>query len=136
MARASTGWIGIDIGTSTLKLAQMVNQQGRLLLAEASIIQRRPAWNGETLADASPLASSGEISAAITMGSRFRGRRAASTAPMSVCEVRGITTQETHPRKEPVVSELESLALPSTRGVVFEYWHPRWWVAGLRLPSR
>ncbi|MEX0818120.1 MAG: pilus assembly protein PilM [Pirellulaceae bacterium] len=102
------GWIGVDIGTHSVKLAQVERRGSRVQLVEALSIPRQQPWpeNDDAMAD---ISSSQEIQAAISLGTRFRGRAAAVTLPMAVCDVRtchvvGDTDSE---RRSAVSRELE-----------------------------
>jgi len=82
------GWIGIDLGTHAVKLAQVERRGGRLQLVDAIAIRRSEAWPA---GDEEPLSSSNEIRAALSLGGNFAGRDAAVTLPMAVCDVRACT---------------------------------------------
>jgi len=85
------GWIGVDIGTHTVKLAQVVRAGGNLRLRQAVVIQRPSPWPEEdSMAWAVPCASHDEIYAGRKYGT-FVGRNAASVLPMNVCELHGLT---------------------------------------------
>ena len=58
------GWIGIDIGTHSVKLAQAVREGGEVRLFRAAVIQRPADWSGDDhLAMEQPLASCAEMRA-------------------------------------------------------------------------
>ena len=40
------GWIGVDVGTHTVKLAQVARDGADVRLHRAAVIQRPSAWNG------------------------------------------------------------------------------------------
>jgi len=80
-----TGWIGIDIGTSTVKLAQLTRSKKVLRLNGLAIISRREAWPTVNLSDLDPLSSADEICAAVSLRPGFRGNLAAATLPMTLC---------------------------------------------------
>lgn len=84
------GWIGVDLGTRCVKLAQVVRTPSGLRLRHAAVIQRPVPWSeADTLATAAPDASYVEIRAALEC-SRFRGHSAACLLPMNVCELRAL----------------------------------------------
>jgi type IV pilus assembly protein PilM len=86
-----TGWVGVDIGTHTVKLAQVVRASGGLRLRRAVVIQRPEPWPMEdSMAGAIPCSSSDEIYAGRYFG-EFAGRNAATILPMNVCELHGLT---------------------------------------------
>lgn len=80
-----TGWIGIDIGSFTVKLAQLTRSKNELRLSGLAIISRRSAWPTDNLSDQEPLSSANEICAAVSLRSGFRGKRAAVALPMALC---------------------------------------------------
>ena len=41
------GWIGVDVGTHTVKLAQAVREGAGVRLHRAAVIQRPSSWNGD-----------------------------------------------------------------------------------------
>ena len=82
-----TGWIGVDIGTSTVKVAQVTRAQNRLKLSGYAVVPRREAWPTENLMPNEPLSSNDEMRAAISLSGDFRGRHAAATLPMAACEI-------------------------------------------------
>ncbi len=104
------GWIGVDIGTHTIKLAQVERHGSRVELIEALSIPRQEAWLQDETAP-EDISSSHEIQAALSLGPRFRGREAAVTLPMAVCDFRackvaGNTDAE---RQVGVVEELKTV---------------------------
>jgi len=79
------GWIGIDIGTSTVKLAQLTRSKNELRLSGLAIVSRRSAWPTANLSELEPLSSADEICAAVSLRPGFRGKLAAATLPMALC---------------------------------------------------
>ncbi|MEO8493608.1 MAG: pilus assembly protein PilM [Planctomycetota bacterium] len=117
------GWIGIDIGTHLVKLAQVERRGSRVELVEALSIPRQQPWseNNEGAADVS---SSLEIQSAISLGTRFRGRAAAVTLPMSVCDVRtcNVDGDSETERRAAVARELDAIYADSPGTREFDYW--------------
>jgi Tfp pilus assembly PilM family ATPase len=88
------GWIGVDVGTHTVKLAQVRRSGNSLRLRQAVVIQRQAPWPEEdSMVWAVPNASHDEISAGRSFGN-FVGRNAASVLPMNVCELHGLTVPQ------------------------------------------
>ncbi len=84
------GWIGVDVGTHTVKLAQVVRDGASVRLHRAAVIQRPATWSGEdSLAQDQPITSQPEISAALECGG-FTGRNAICALPMNVCQLRSL----------------------------------------------
>jgi type IV pilus assembly protein PilM len=85
------GWIGVDVGTHTVKLAQVVRDGADVRLHRAAVIQRPVAWNGaDSLALEQPAPSHAEIRAALECGV-FTGRDAVCSLPMNACQLRGLS---------------------------------------------
>jgi type IV pilus assembly protein PilM len=85
------GWIGVDVGTHTVKLAQTVRDGATVRLHRAAVIQRPSAWTGEDgLALEQPITSYPEISAALDCG-EFEGRDAICALPMNACQLRSLS---------------------------------------------
>ena len=102
------GWIGVDLGTHTVKLAQAVRTPDGVRLRHAAVIQRPSPWpEGDALAVDEPDSSWPEIRAALECGG-FRGRNAACVLPMNVCELRGLKVPQgdVHERRAMIASEL------------------------------
>lgn len=90
--REQKGWLGIDIGTASVKVAQLArNNMGVRVVATAQVPRFAPE-PVETEDSAEVLWSAqGEIRAAIALGGIFRGRHAASTMPMGLCDVHQVS---------------------------------------------
>ncbi len=87
------GWIGIDVGSHAVKLAQLHRKGGQWRLSEAKVILRSPPWTAEDWLTRAPETSSQEITAGLQLGPRFRGRPAACLLPMALCDHRTIEVQ-------------------------------------------
>jgi type IV pilus assembly protein PilM len=84
------GWIGVDVGTHTVKLAQVARDGAAVRLHRAAVIQRPATWSGgDSLGQDQPLTSQLEISAAMECG-EFVGRNAICALPMNVCQLRSL----------------------------------------------
>ena len=118
------GWIGVDVGTHTVKLAQTVRDGGRVRLHRAAVIQRPTAWSGEDgLALEQPITSYPEIRAAIECGD-FAGRNAISALPMNACQLRSLnvppgTDQE---RRTIIADELAEDWAELRNPMEFDFW--------------
>ncbi len=95
LAKRHTGWIGIDVGTSTVKLVQLERSRNRIRFAGSAIVPRRNAWPVANLSENQPLSSLDEILTATSLGSGFRGKRAAATLPMTICDVHSLQRPST-----------------------------------------
>lgn len=89
--KTRNGWIGVDIGTSAVKLAQVIHDVDGARLAQAAVIPRRRPWP-DTMSDVlrSPIASNEEVHGAFTCTQGFTGRMAVCSMPMHVYDFRGL----------------------------------------------
>lgn len=118
------GWIGVDLGTHTVKLAQAVRTRDGVRLCHAAVVQRPSSWPaGDALAVDEPDSSWPEIQAALECGG-FRGRNAACVLPMNVCELRGLKVPQgdVSERRAMIASELADDAGEESGAVEFDYW--------------
>ena len=118
------GWIGVDLGTHTVKLAQAVRSPAGVRLRHAVVIQRSSPWSElDDLAFGEPDPSWSEIWAALECGD-FRGRNATCLLPMNVCELRGlkIPQGDDHERRAMIASELADDENDRAANTEFDYW--------------
>jgi type IV pilus assembly protein PilM len=118
------GWIGVDVGTHTVKLAQAARDGDRVRLHRAAVIQRPASWNGDDdLSQAQPITSSPEIRAALECGG-FAGRSAICTLPMNVCQLRGmnVPSGSDHERRAMASHELLQEWSESKTAMEFDLW--------------
>lgn len=88
------GWIGVDVGTHTVKLAQAERTAAGVRLRQAVVIQRPAPWSDQdAIGRDTPLASHCEIYAGRNYGG-FVGRNAAGTLPMNICQLHGLTVPQ------------------------------------------
>ena len=118
------GWIGVDIGTHTVKLAQAMRTPDGLRLRHAAVIQRPSSWSDEDdLGLNEPDQSSVEICAALECG-EFRGRNAACLLPMNVCELRGLNVPQgdDRERRAMIANELADDWIDRSAAMEFDFW--------------
>jgi Tfp pilus assembly PilM family ATPase len=118
------GWIGVDLGTHTVKLAQAVRTPKGVRLRHAAVIQRSSPWSElDDLAHGDPDPSWPEISAALECGG-FKGRDATCLLPMNVCELRGLKVPQgdEYERKAMIASELADDENGKTADSESDYW--------------
>jgi type IV pilus assembly protein PilM len=118
------GWIGVDVGTHTVKLAQMVREREEVRLHRAAVIQRPSSWSGnDGLALEKPIPSYGEIRAALECGD-FIGRNAIGALPMNVCQLRGLNVPPgTHQERRTIIAdELAEDWAGRTNPMEFDFW--------------
>jgi len=118
------GWIGVDIGTHTVKLAQAVRTPDGVRVGHAAVIQRPHSWpDDDSLAWSPPQKSPVEIRAALEC-SQFRGRSAACTLPMNVCELRGLNVPlgDERERRAMISNVLADDWTEREFSIEFDYW--------------
>jgi len=118
------GWIGVDVGTHTVKLAQVVRDGLGVRLHRAAVIQRPTAWNGDdVLAQDQPITSQPEIAAALDCGN-FKGRNAVCALPMNVCQLRSLNIPpgSDQERRTIIADELAEDWAELHSPMEFDYW--------------
>lgn len=118
------GWIGVDVGTHTVKLAQVVRDGLGVRLHRAAVIQRPTAWIGDdALAQEQPITSQPEIKAALDCGD-FKGRNAVCTLPMNVCQLRSLNIPPgtDGERRTIIADELSEDWSESQSQMEFDFW--------------
>ncbi len=90
--KQQTGWLGIDIGSACVKVAQLARNNDGLSVVGRAIVPRSthvPETDAEEAAE--PVWTAvGEIRAAVSLERAFRGRQAAVSVPMGFCDVHQI----------------------------------------------
>jgi type IV pilus assembly protein PilM len=118
------GWIGIDVGTHTVKLAQTVRDGASVRLHRAAVIQRPVSWTGEDgLALEQPITSYPEIRAALECGG-FEGWDAICTLPMNACQLRSLNVPpgSDHERRTIIADELAEEWSAQRNAMEFDFW--------------
>jgi Tfp pilus assembly PilM family ATPase len=111
------GWIGIEWGAQTLKLAQVERSRGAWRIAASAVLERKSAA-------AVPVWSAQELRSAIRSDSRFSGRRVACALPMQLTELRQLTIPpgSAAERYAMVANEIASAQVEAGADVVFDFW--------------
>lgn len=124
MTHRQTGWIGVDVGTSHLKVVQLTGGPRRPRLATAAIVPRSAAWNTAELTEDQALSTAGELGAALSLCPDFRGRRVAATLPMSLCQIHQFdrSLSRTSHRDRAVLQALESVTQSPAGHLRFAAW--------------
>jgi type IV pilus assembly protein PilM len=118
------GWIGVDVGTHTVKLAQAVRDGAGARLHRAAVIQRPTSWSGEeALALEQPIPSYPEIRAALECGG-FEGRNAVCSLPMNVCQLRclNVPPGSDQERRTIIAGELAEEWAELRHPMEFDFW--------------
>jgi type IV pilus assembly protein PilM len=118
------GWIGVDVGTHTVKLAQVVRDGANVRLHRAAVIQRPTTWTGDdSLAEEQPITSQPEIRAALDCGG-FAGRNAICALPMNVCQLRSLNIPpgSDQERRTIIADELAEEFAEARNPMEFDFW--------------
>jgi type IV pilus assembly protein PilM len=118
------GWIGGDVGTHTVKLAQTVRDGAKVRLHRAAVIQRPVSWSGEDgLALEQPITSYPEIRAALECDD-FQGRDAVCALPMNACQMRSLNVPpgSDQERRTIIADELAEEWAELSNPMEFDFW--------------
>jgi type IV pilus assembly protein PilM len=124
LSRKQIGWIGVDVGTSHLKVVQLVRSQNGLRLAAAAIVPRPAAWNPSELTEDKAESSAEELSTAVSLRPDLRGRKVAATLPMSLCQFHQLdpsVSRSSQPDRA-VRQGIESVNQSSAKHLQFASW--------------
>jgi Tfp pilus assembly PilM family ATPase len=119
------GWIGIEWGTQTLRLAQIErNREEWRVVASAVVTRRHNSSTPQELLSAVPAWSALELRTAISSDPRFSGRTAACVLPMHLTELRQLTIPpgSAAERYAMVSNEIASTQGDAEGDVLFDYW--------------
>ena len=120
------GWIGIDLGTSAVKLAQVRRVGARWRLVHARIVRRAPG-NGRANLPEEILAWWEDTCQDRQNRAGFVGRRAACVLPASVTDLRAVHLPDgSEPeRRAMIAGELESIFSAGAARRTFDFWECR-----------
>lgn len=118
------GVIGVDIGTKSVKLAQVSQDAAGYELLEAIAIPRNIPWSYDLSNCTTANPSLGELLLANDLAHRFVGTRSACTLSMAVCDVRRIQTSSSHAQSVDQIVGEELASIDRFRGEVrqFDHW--------------
>ncbi|MEC9094146.1 MAG: pilus assembly protein PilM [Planctomycetota bacterium] len=131
------GIIGIDFGTHSVKVAQIVTSGSRLGIKDAAIIPRAEVWPNDLSGEPSGISSLGELDTAFTLNQNFSGRAAACTMSMAVCDVRRMSIPQADIQLKGTHIENELSTIERFKGVQreFDFWEIDRAVPGGELPA-
>jgi hypothetical protein len=87
LARGKAGWVGFDVGATSVKAAQVVRADGECRIRAAAIVPRAQRWAPAAFRDDQPQSSLGEIRSATSLCERLTGSYAATVLPVAVCDL-------------------------------------------------
>ena len=118
------GWIGVDIGTYSIKVAQVDRAGSNLRLVEGVIVPRRSALTlRKNQAETNTLPLLDETRAALALAPRLAGRKASCVLSMPFQDLRTLTlpTGSTQERRAMIASELAA-TWKAVDNREFDYW--------------
>ncbi len=118
------GWIGIDLGTHSVKLAQVVRNGNQFSVKSAAIVPRATIWPNDFSKFKEGISSLRELVVAFELNQGFVGRKAACAITMAVCDVRrmSIPDQSAANIESHVRNELASIDRFKGSDRQFDYW--------------
>lgn len=122
----SKGWIGIDLGTSTVKLAQVEQIAGQFRLARARVVRRTPAGEGNGSAGTAAEWWA-DVFRRESLRDGFAGRRAACVLSASETDFRAMNLPEGSDaeRRAMIANELETVFAGNAGRRAFDFWDTR-----------
>ena len=125
LRQSKIGWIGVDVGSSAVKVAQVARgRQGWNLVASA-VVPRQQRWLAETEeAAAEGRSSLNELQVARSLQEGFRGRKVAATLPMSLCDVHRLDRDlQRDPQAMGILRQtIETATQQSVENVQCDFW--------------
>ena len=119
------GWIGIDFGSHSVKLAQVAFSGNRMEIQAAAVIPRGVPWTHDLATQEAATSSAGELDVAFFLNRNFSGTQSACTLSMAACDVRRMTIPENALRgalEHHVARALSSIDRFKGIGREFDFW--------------
>lgn len=118
------GWIGIDFGTSTVKVAQIErNKQGWCLVASA-VVPRQQNLLADQAKKIAVVSSFNELKAAQSLQDNYQGRHVAAALPMSLCDVHRLECDlNQEPNADQILRRtIETAIQQSAEHLQYDFW--------------
>ncbi len=124
LSKQKMGWIGVDVGISTVKIAQLARTKHGCRLAASAIVPRHSPLQ---LAEALPkeaVSARDELQAARSLQDGYRGRSVAAALPMSLCDLHRLDRDlNREPNAQNVLRQtIETATQQSVEGLQCDYW--------------
>ena len=122
--QSKLGWIGVDVGTSSLKIVQIARDKQSWGVAASAVVPRQQNWQGDLIAVNEAISSLHEMKAARSLQDGYRGRFVAATLPMALCDVHCLDRaldQESNPQQV-LRRTIETATQQSVEHVQCDYW--------------
>jgi Tfp pilus assembly PilM family ATPase len=123
--RKQKGWLGIDIGTASVKVAQLVRHDEELRIIATAQVPRSADISAHAEESTDSLWSAkGEIRTAVALGAGFCGHHAAATMPMGFCDVHQVNNLAVDEGNidHQVRHAIETITQCSTDHLEFDVW--------------
>lgn len=120
----NTGLIGVDFGSQSVKLAQIVVRGKRIGVRAAAVVPRANPWPNDLSGLTEACSSLGELDVALTLNDQFVGNMAAAAVSMAVCDVRRISIPEqgNHPPNDIIAREFSGIERFRAANRIFDFW--------------
>ncbi|MGI9427245.1 MAG: pilus assembly protein PilM [Bythopirellula sp.] len=125
LTRNRVGWIGVDIGSSAVKVAQVARGRLGWNLVASAVVPRQQLWlTAEEEAGSESRSSLNELQVARSLQEGFRGRKVAAALPMSLCDVHRLDRDlERDPHAMGVLRQtIETATQQSVENVQCDFW--------------
>jgi Tfp pilus assembly PilM family ATPase len=119
------GWLGIDIGSASVKVAQLARHDGSVRVIARSIVSRPARVVTESPESQEQLiwSAADEVRTALSLESGFRGRQAAAVMPMGFCDVHQVSQIDVEGDLDSYVrSTIETITQCSTDHLEYDVW--------------
>ena len=124
IAQRKFGWIGVDIGTTVVKIAQVARYKQGWRIAASAVVPRQQAWETDPRNSQEVASTLNELQAARSLQQGYRGRSVAAALPMALCDVhrldRDLST-EANP-SQILRQAIETATQQSVEQVQCDYW--------------
>lgn len=126
-----TGFIGVDIGTHAVKLAQVERRGDSYMIVDATQVPRRVPWEFADWNQCLPQPSWNEIVAGHSISKLIQGNAAAATVSMAMCDVRKLEMQvdfDEQTNLDSIAKTLEAVERFGSEQRSFDFWelNPNW----------
>lgn len=121
--RNPRGWIGVDLGTKSLKFAQVEKSGRRLRLKAAAIVERKNEIDPSLWLRTIPSSSAFELKQAIKT-SKFSGNQVACVSPIAICDIRPLQVSDDSPSEiqRSIGQQLAEIHSIPAENLHFDYW--------------
>jgi len=123
-ANRKLGWIGVDIGTSTIKVAQVARSKQGWRVAAAAVVPRQQSWQNAWSEGTETVSTCNEFQVAQSLQHGYRGRSVAATLPMLLCDVHRLDRDlSCEPNAQQLLRQvIETAIQQSSEHLQCDYW--------------